>query len=537
MRNRIPIAICVLAAGGWLCAVPASGNGGPFVVQYPGGDPAAKGVMARFDLDLRPGREERLRVIKEDLNIIFDRPPFESENKPAVVPLASVSAEYTIENPTDQKIQVDFGFPILRGIYLHPFSMVASPDVQVKLNGDGHVSATVISNSMIYGIIRQLSRETIEKTVAGDARLAELVAAVRASGLVRQRARATIKTAYANDSALTNAVNADPLLGELVAPVGQEADHEAARAALGEYLRETLKWAEADAALMVEFAGNDLGDRMEPKGNQPPWWYMGHQFSQANLGPFRAIGEQKATQFLARLASCCEQGSTLTYEDVFAAWGGDVRERSVDLKTGRLRPREIEVGIEEPGGRQGEAYNPTVYARVDYLEPNTGITKAQRESCLTVLKNLQVVFAFSPMNLLRYQVTFPPNSTQTLTVKYRQYPYKDTREPVSYQLAYVLHPASLWKEFGPIHLEVAVPQGVPIRASVPCPVAGVEEIDMAEITPGVRRPNGSKVRCDVYRTTLTDKTGELFVGLDAAAWAKAVDEKKDQPNGKQISSR
>ena len=34
-------------------------NGGPFVLKYPNGDPAAKGVLARLDPDLKPGRENR----------------------------------------------------------------------------------------------------------------------------------------------------------------------------------------------------------------------------------------------------------------------------------------------------------------------------------------------------------------------------------------------------------------------------------------------------------------------------------------------
>ena len=60
----------VLAAG--LAAGIAFGNGGPFVVKYPGGDPAAKGVLARLDPSLKPQTETRLRVVKEDLTICFE---------------------------------------------------------------------------------------------------------------------------------------------------------------------------------------------------------------------------------------------------------------------------------------------------------------------------------------------------------------------------------------------------------------------------------------------------------------------------------
>ena len=553
MQTRTTIAICALLVADWCCTSPALGNGGPFVVKYPGGDPAAKGTVARFEPDLKPGREERLRVVKEDLKIIFARSPFQPDKEP-VVPLAAVSAEYTIKNPTDQKIEVDFGFPILRGFYLNP-SMMRAPDVEVRLNDKQYLHPTVISNSMIYGLIRQQARETIETAVAGDAGRAELVAAVRASGLVRQRARATIDAAIRDDAALAKAVAADPLLTVLVtadpllnapaAPTSglREADHEAARAALAKYLKVTKKWTDAAAALMVEFASCDLGNNMKAVAAASPPWVRATQFVGANLGPLRAIGEQKATQFFARLASCCDPNTPTTYEAIFAAWGGDVRERSVDLATGQLRPREIAVDPKGSGNRENpspgreEASDPTVYARVDYLDPNAGITEAEKASCQTVLKHLPVIFTFAPMNLVHYQASFPPNSTQTLTVRYKQYAYKDTHEPNTYQLAYVLHPASLWKDFGPINLEIAAPQGVPVRASVPCPAAGVEEVVLTNYAFGSDGGHDQKARCDIYRTTLTEKTGELFVALDAAAWSKAFDTKDEGQKVQQQSSR
>ena len=56
----------------------ALGNGGPFMIKYPNGDPAAKGVLARLDPDLKPTRESRLRVVKEDLKVTFGRDRFPS---------------------------------------------------------------------------------------------------------------------------------------------------------------------------------------------------------------------------------------------------------------------------------------------------------------------------------------------------------------------------------------------------------------------------------------------------------------------------
>ena len=161
----------------------AAGNGGPFVIKYPGGDPAAKGVLARIDPDLKPAREERLRVVKQDLKVLFIQDPMFAQrrrSRPAAPapreplpspsksleqspPLAMVAAIYTIENPTDEPIEVEFGFPILRGIYVHPWSMMPSPDAQVKLDAE-QVRPDLISNSMIYGLIRQRSQEVIDRS-------------------------------------------------------------------------------------------------------------------------------------------------------------------------------------------------------------------------------------------------------------------------------------------------------------------------------------------------------------------------------------
>lgn len=117
------------------------------------------------------------------------------------------------------------------------------------------------------------------------------------------------------------------------------------------------------------------------------------------------------------------------------------------------------------------------------------------------------------MNILHYQVKFPAKSAQTLTVSYSQYAYSDTGSPSSYQLAYVVHPASLWKDFGPINLEVAVPEGVGFRGSVACGNGGVEERV-------VNRYNSQKGRFDIYRAVLKQKTGELYLAVDAEAWKK-----------------
>jgi len=150
---------------------------------------------------------------------------------------------------------------------------------------------------------------------------------------------------------------------------------------------------------------------------------------------------------------------------------------------------------------------------VDYLDPRANITEEEETSCEAILKNLPVVFTFAPMNILHYQVKFPAESTQTLTVSYSQYAYSDSRSPSSYQLAYVVHPASLWKEFGPINLEVAVPKGIGFRASVACSNGGVGE---RQVSPS----NSEKGLFDIYQAVVKQKSGELYLAVDAEAWKK-----------------
>jgi hypothetical protein len=461
----------------WLFLMAASvgwTNGGPFVVKYPEGDPAAKGVLARLGPDLKPMRETRLRVVKEDLSVTFGRTALHRSE--GSLPLAAVSAAYTIENPTAETVEVDFGFPILRGVYLDPFSMVPQPDVQVTL-GDHDLSATIISNSAIYGIIRASARRAIDRGLAADRRLSELAGAVREG-------------------------------------------REGTRDALLAYLTKTLDWSPRDAALLAEYAGLDLGEARGLARDRSWVWMRDEtlgQLVEANLGPLAAIGEQKATQLFAQLAGCFEPETAATYEALFAAWGGDVRERSVDLLTGEVRPREIDV---DPGNADElgvpPAYDPTVYARVDYFDENAPISDAEKAACRTILRNLPVVFTFAPMNLLYYRATFPPGETHLLTVRYGQYACRDTRDPASYQVAYVVHPASLWDDFGPINLEVALPVGVGFRASVACQKGDPED------RPGVVAPHYAvaeeQVACDIYRGRVGDRTGELFLAVDEASW-------------------
>ncbi|MHC4283779.1 MAG: hypothetical protein ACYSWZ_12520 [Planctomycetota bacterium] len=280
-----------------------------------------------------------------------------------------------------------------------------------------------------------------------------------------------------------------------------------------------MNWNNRDAALMVEYASLEFGKIKShpPDRNRMGWWGMNtefHKLINENLGPLAAIGEQKATQFFAQLASRFEPESAAAYEAIFTAWGGDIRERSVDLKTGKVRPREVTVDPRTLGKQPSpftSSFDPTIYARVAYLDPKANISESEKASCKAILKNLPVVFTFAPMNILHYNVKFPAKSTHTLTVSYSQYAYSDTSSPSSYQLAYVLHPASLWKDFGPINLEVAVPEGIDFRASVPCENGGVEERRINQYGP-------QKGQFNIYRTELQQKKGELYLAVEANGW-------------------
>ena len=275
---------------------------------------------------------------------------------------------------------------------------------------------------------------------------------------------------------------------------------------------------------MVEFASLNLGAARSHPADRD---YIGHwiggpdasKLLSENLGVLSAIGEQKATQFLARLAGRFDPDSAAGYETIFKAWGGDVREHVIDLTTGKVRPRELTVSDEAlTAPRRGFGpFDPTIYARVDYLDPKAKINEHETASCRTVLKNLPVVFTFAPMNLIHYESPFPAKSTRTLTVTYKQYAFQDTGDPASFQLAYVVHPASLWDKFGPINLEVLAPDTVGLAASVP-----MKKVDTSAAPEGRGNRHAKTLTYATYHATIKKKTGELLLGINAADWQWAL---------------
>ncbi len=236
--------------GGLFAADWAFGNGGPFVVKYPSGDPAAKGVLARLDPSLKPVRETRLRVLKEDLTVHFGTDP--RAYGAASPPQVSVTAAYTIENPTGKEVQVDFGFPILRGIYLI-HGMVSYADVRVTIDKEFD-RPTVISNSAIYGMIRQNARDVIEKGIAADAKLAARTAAVRAAWAVPGPA---VPVQQANAPAATPPV--PPALQPPPPAQTPTADYLPAREKLRNYLTAGLHWNDRDARAVGRICSLEFG--------------------------------------------------------------------------------------------------------------------------------------------------------------------------------------------------------------------------------------------------------------------------------------
>jgi len=481
----LAVALVALSTG------TAWANGGPFVIKHPGGDTAAKGVLARLMPDLRPGRESVLKVLREDLTVSFQHQL--EDGSPATNPLAHVDAQYTIENPSAQPVTIDFGFPILHGFYARPArydgpaSMFPSPpraSISVKRNGQSH-PYTVISNSMLFGVIRSIAKPIIDK-------------------------------------ALEN-----PNLADSVRSIRKGRDSDRARRALVERLIESKGFSENDAVLLAEYASLDFAPPTAARRNEavtqapsqvsvplPPRNPMADaDFSfmwrepwnrdalvTANLGPLGHIGEQKATQLMALLAAKLAPKSAVSYEGILAAWGGDVRDRAVDLGSGAIRPRE----------NKSHSSDSTVYARVDYLDPLTPAPLRRRLE--SILAHLPVVFTFVPMNLIHTQVTFAAKSTERVQFAYDQFGNEDTASPRSYQVAYVIHPASFWDSFGPIQLDVAAPERVSVRASVPLS-RGKPEASKDSPVPSIH-----------YQGLVPSKTGELYLGLAADEWEKACAE-------------
>ena len=166
--TRFTAGACLAAS--LLAAEWAAGNTGPFLVRYPNGDPAAKGVLARAGSEPKTGAGTAAPGGERG----FDDQVF-TPARFGGAPAVFVQAGYTIENPADRQVEADFGFPILRGIFI-------GQRMSVEVNVDGvhnRVRWDIIPNSLIYGLVRQQARAAIEKGILADKELGDLVGAVR----------------------------------------------------------------------------------------------------------------------------------------------------------------------------------------------------------------------------------------------------------------------------------------------------------------------------------------------------------------------
>jgi hypothetical protein len=476
---------CVVAALVLSMESMALANGGPFLVREPGGDPATKGAPAPILPDLLPGRESRLQVVSEELGFRFT-------GRPDLAPV-EVSAQYSIRNPTDEEITLEIGFPIVRGIfrpYYHFGGMtgegvLGAPVVAVWLDKELHPSK-LISNSDLLTRIRRHAYDIIDGALAARPGLKALQDQMKAAAGDNKAADDAQKKLIVALLAQKGWSERDArLLADFARVVWQPPPPppKSKKQEIPEWLRQKPPGQEGDRHTPEEVPFFEE-PRTGPEGlghfGGGPRWPL-------YLGPLASLGELKATQLLSHLASRFAPEAGRSYEQIFTAWGGDVRERSVDLGTGAVRPREV-------------SSDEAIYTRVEAFNPHIVVDPEKRAICKEILDNLPVTFTFAPMNLIRTTLTVPKRSTSLLGFTYAQRAFDDTAQPSSYQLAYLVHPASFWQQFGPINVTIEVPKGIPVRASVPTSRTEV------------------RASYDVHKGVLRQKTGELLVAVPMAAW-------------------
>jgi hypothetical protein len=164
MRREMLLGWLALTSAFLLDAGRARGNGGPIFRREVNPPAVARGTMAVLLPDLQPGRESRLEVVKEELRmqLASQRPDH---------PLVTVSATYTIRNPTSQDIELKIGFPILASYYVTPLHVKAGP---VKVKTD------FLDTQNLLEVLRKHARQVIEAHIAKDADLGRMVAEARA---------------------------------------------------------------------------------------------------------------------------------------------------------------------------------------------------------------------------------------------------------------------------------------------------------------------------------------------------------------------
>ena len=201
-----------------------------------------------------------------------------------------------------------------------------------------------------------------------------------------------------------------------------------------------------------------------------------------------------------------------------------MRERAVDLRTGKIRPREVELSADKPrsgigGARLREVADPTVYARVDYLDSNSPLPEEDRTIAPSGAREPARGLHVRPDGIAALPSDVPAQGNADRDGEILKYACIDTCDPATYQIAYILHPATLWDEFGPIRLSVHVPKGMACQG---VHTAGQERFYAGRggaSAGGNRR--GAEGSMDAYTAALTrkaEKSGQLFIAVEKAAW-------------------
>jgi len=470
------------------CSV-AFANGGPFFERHVDGSNAVGASMAPFE-NMIPGLQDRIACLGEDLTITIEnelklgraaeaakKAPASSgtilDSKginykkihslvPERLPRIKVEAKYTLVNTSDGPVTVRFGFPV-----------IYSPHGSAKVLVDGtKTKSHHLSLDDILLHIRAVAAERIAEVLTIDKKLADAVAAIN-----------EIESSYDRRKPEKSVMN----LGK--------------RARAAKALRDILKergLTDSQVALVSEFfilpaSAKPVRPNIDALEEHPR--YNATRAFFPERGVLERIGAIKATQLYTEVLKALAPAQGIDYEQFFRAWGGQEKRVSLDLVTGAIRERVLSPIRFTHGGMMGPIPL-DIYAREEYLNARN-LPKDLKEHLMTVLKSLPVTFAFAPVNMTVYDVTFPPGQKRTVTVEVSQLPSIDGREPVTAQFEYIVKTARYFKEFDHINLEVRAPSGTPLAVSPTCTKV---------------REKGKSTQ-DIYRARITDYSKNLHIAI------------------------
>ena len=491
MKKVCEIAVLVSLVGSLAWA-----NGGPFFERHVDGSNAVGVSMAAFE-DMMPGPQDRIACLGEALTVTIDGdlelgPAAEAAKKasprsanpladksvswkerqsliPKRLPRITVKAVYELANQTDGTVKIRFGFPALYS---------ARESMSVTVDGN-RTEAKHLSLDDILQRIRAVAAERIAVAVGGDADLAAAVKRI-----------VEIPSEYNEKKPAESQLN----LGKRDRAAGM--------------LRRLLRkrgLTDAQVALVSVFfvlpPSRPKRSGVEALPNHPRHMWGGWRFPEK--GVLRRIGALKATQLYTEVLEALAPQRRIDYEQFFRAWGGANKRVSLDLETGEVRERVLSPIRFVEGGMMGPIPL-DVYAREEYLNGRR-LPEDLKKHLMTVLANLPVTFAFAPINMLVYDVTFAPRQTHTVTVTLKQLPSIDGQSPVTAQFEYIVKTAAYFKRFDRIDLAIKAPRGTPIAILPRC----------------AKADDAKDPDVDVYRARITDYGENLYVAIgERSAGAK-----------------